>query len=86
MELRHLFDSNREKGRKLIQMNADRLHSKADFVTVQEARWTNYRAAHLRSQLHGCGAEVFWTRDKDKPMSAGGILLIVRKCFLGQFE
>jgi hypothetical protein len=67
-------------------MIADWLHSKADFVTVQEAHVTNNRAAFLRQQLAGCDVEVFWSGDRNKPCSVGGILLIVRKSFLGRFE
>ena len=40
-------------------MIADWLHSKADFVTVQEAHVTNNVAAHLRGQLLGRDAAVF---------------------------
>ena len=59
----------------------------ADFFTVQEARVTNSIELHIsRGQLQGCDAEVFWTGDKDKPMSTGGILLIVWKSLIGQLE
>ena len=69
-------------------MIADWLHSKADFVTIQEAHVANNRAAYLRNQLRNCDVELFWTAPTDNTdaKSKAGVLLIVRKSFLGQFE
>ena len=67
-------------------MIADWLHHKADYVMIQEAHVNNNRAAFLRSQLANSDVEIFWTGDKVKPKSTGGVILIVRRSFLGQFE
>ena len=69
-------------------MIADWLHAKADFITIKEARVTINRAAYLRNQLANCDFEIFWTAPKQvkDAKSKAGVLLIVRKSFLGQFE
>ena len=69
-------------------MIADWLHTKADFFTIQEAHITNNRAAYLRNQLSNCDVEIFWTAPTDtrETKSKAGVLLIVRKSFLGRIE
>ena len=83
-----LFSSDIEISRRGNRTIADWLHSKADFVTIQEAHSTNNRAAYLRNQLYNCDVEFFWTAPTDsrEAKSKAGVLLIVRKSFLGQFE